>query len=93
MGVEACIGDPKDPSRIPSAQKEQHRAEGKEDKEISRPHVSVDETNGDEMPSDDEESMCHQDHQKALNLYTKDQNLVAFMTCLISKARRVLIMQ
>ena len=55
MGVETYTGDLEDPPRLASAQKEQHRADGKAGKAISRPHVSADETDEDEMPLDDEE--------------------------------------
>eukprot|EP00253_Pinus_taeda_P035891 PITA_35891 len=56
-GVDACTGDPNDPTRLPSAQKEQQKADGKASKEISRPSHNVtenDDSNEEELPFDDE---------------------------------------
>lgn len=57
MGVDACTRDPNDPTRLPSAQREQQRDDGKASKEISKPCRNVDEdddSNEEELSSDDE---------------------------------------
>ena len=57
-GVDACPGDPEDPTKLLSIQMEQHRADGKVGKQISRTSHVVDKDNDDssedEMPSKDE---------------------------------------
>ena len=59
-GVDACPGDPDDPTRLPTVQREQQRADGvgKAHKQSSRPSRVVgsdnDESNEDEVPSDDQ---------------------------------------
>ena len=57
-GVDACTGDPNEPTRLPSAQREQQNADGKASKEISRPSHNVtenDDSNEEELPFDDED--------------------------------------
>ena len=62
MGVKLCNGDSEDANKLPNAQMEQRKAEGKSGKEISRPcrarnpHANLDESNdsSDENPSKDE---------------------------------------
>ena len=44
-GVDPCTGDPDDANRLPSAQREQQKADGKAGKAISRPYHNVDENN------------------------------------------------
>ena len=72
LKAEACTGDPEDPLRLPIVQKEQHRAEGKVGKAISRPptHASEDETYDDKMPSDDDEVKLGDEHVPSLSSKT-----------------------
>ena len=64
-GFDACPGDPKDPSKLPSIQMEQQRADGKEEKEISWTSRVVDkdnaDSNEDEMPSEAEVRLGDED--------------------------------
>ena len=46
-GVDACPGDPEDPTKLLSIQMEQHRVDGKVGKKISRTSRVVDKDNDD----------------------------------------------
>ena len=73
-GVDACLRDPKDPTKLLSIQMEQHRADGKVGKQISWTSRVVDKDNDDSMKTKYHPMMkfvlvmktSHQRHQKAM---------------------------